>query len=88
MSIPHRSVGAGTYFVTSATFNRRRLFQVEANADLFVQTLQHYRQEGHYKLHAFVVMPVHVHLLLTPQDIAIERVLGLIKGGFFASTGI
>jgi putative transposase len=82
MSIPHRSVGAGTYFVTSATFNRRRLFQVEANAELFLQTLQHYRQEGRYKLHAFVVMPDHVHLLLTPQDIAIERVLGLIKGGF------
>ncbi len=57
MSIPHRSVGAGTYFVTSATFNRRQLFQVEANAELFLQTLQHYRREGYYKLHTFVVMP-------------------------------
>jgi putative transposase len=82
MSIPSRSVGMGTYFVTSATFQRRRLFQVAANAELFLETLQHYRLAGHYKLHAFVVMPDHIHLLLTPQDISIERAVGLIKGGF------
>jgi putative transposase len=72
----------GTFFVTSATLQRRRFFQVTANADLFLETLQHYRREGHYKLHAFVVMPDHIHLLLTPQRITIERVMGLIKGGF------
>src|SRR5271168_4388574 len=71
MSIPLRSVGTGTYFVTSATFNRRRLFQVAANAELFLDTLQQYRRQGHYKLHAFVVMPDHIHLLLTPQAVAI-----------------
>jgi len=82
MSIPSRCDGAGTYFVTSATFNRRRLFQVAANAELFLEVLQHYRREGYYKLHAFVVMPDHIHLLLTPQGAPIERVLGFIKGGF------
>jgi hypothetical protein len=30
--------------VTSATFNRRRLFQVAANAELFLETLQQYRR--------------------------------------------
>ena len=34
-----------------------------------------------YKLHAFVVMPDHIHLLLTPQE-TLERAVGLIKGGF------
>jgi putative transposase len=87
MSIPSRSDGAGTYFVTSATFNRRRLFQVAAKADLFLEVLQNYRREGHYKLHAFVVMPDHIHLLLTPQDASIERVVGLIKGGFSHRVG-
>jgi putative transposase len=82
MSIPSRSDGAGTYFVTSATFNRRRLFQVEANAELFLEVLQNYRRDGYYKLHAFVVMPDHIHLLLTPQGVPIERIVGLIKGGF------
>jgi putative transposase len=81
MSIPSRSAEAGTYFVTSGTFNRRRLFQVAANADLFVETLQQYRYAGHYKLHAFVVMPDHIHLLLTPQGLALERVMAFINGG-------
>lgn len=35
-----------------------------------------------YKIHAFVVMPDHIHLLLTPQDIVLERAMQLIKGGF------
>jgi putative transposase len=82
MSIPSRSERTGTFFVTSATFQRRQLFQVTAKAELFLETLQHYRREGHYKLHAFVVMPDHIHLLLTPQGITIERAMGLIKGGF------
>jgi putative transposase len=80
MAISARAAQPGTYFLTSATFNRRRLFQVEAHANLFLETLQHYRREGNYKLHAFVVMPDHIHLLLTPQQITLERTIGLIKG--------
>ena len=82
MAIPTHSTGHGTHFITTATFNRLRLFQIEANAALFLETLQHYRKEGRYKLHAFVVMPDHVHLLITPQEITLERAVGLIKGGF------
>jgi putative transposase len=82
VAISTRSGLPGTYFVTSATSNRRRLFQVAANAELFLETLQHYRREGHYTLHAFVVMPDHIHLLITPQGLTLERVVGLIKGGF------
>jgi len=75
------------YFVSSVTFQRRRLFQAEATAELFLETLQHYRREGRYKLHAFVVMPDHIHLLITPQEITIERAVGLIKGGFSHRVG-
>ena len=82
MAIPTRASRPGTYFITTATYNRRRLFQVEANAELFLENLQHYRREGRYKLHAFVVMPDHVHLILTPQIITLERAMNLIKGGF------
>ena len=32
-----------TYFVTAVTANRRRLFQVEATANLMLEILQHYR---------------------------------------------
>ena len=81
MAIPTRASRPGTFFLTSGTYNRRRLFQIERNAELFIETLEHYRAEGRYKLHAFVVMPDHIHLLLTPQE-TLERTIGLIKGGF------
>ena len=82
MATPARTSRPGTFFITTATYNRRRLFQSSANAELFLETLQHYRGLGHYKLHAFVVMPDHVHLILTPQGITLERAVGFIKGGF------
>ena len=82
MAIPARTAQPGTFFITSRTYNSRRLFQIPSTAELFLQTLQHYRAEGHYQLHAFVVMPDHIHLLMTPQAITLERTIGFIKGGF------
>jgi len=79
MAIPKRIHEPGTYFVTSRTFNSR-LFQVDRNAELFLETLQHYRREGLYKLHAFVVMPDHIHLLITTEDL--PRAMKHIRGGF------
>ncbi len=81
MAIPTRTARPGTYFVTSRTCNSRRLFQLPTNAELFLETLQHYRRNNEYKLHAFVVMPDHIHLLLTPSQ-TLERAMSLIKGGF------
>jgi len=72
-----------TYFVTSVTANRRRLFQVETTANLFLEVLQDNRCKGHFALHAFVVMPDHFHALLTPaQDVSLEKAMQFIKGGF------
>jgi len=82
MAIPQRTTTEGTFFITAITYNRRRAFQVSHNAELFLETLQHYRATGAYKLHAFVVMPDHVHLLLTPQGKTISQIMNLIKGGF------
>jgi putative transposase len=73
----------GTYFVTFSTSQRRRLFVVESYARLFLKTLYSYRRQGRFELHAFVVMPEHVHLLLTPAvSITLERSIQFIKGGF------
>jgi putative transposase len=72
-----------TYTFTAVTHQRRRLFQRTATAELFIATLFRYRDAGKFHLHAFVVMPDHVHMLLTPApDMAIERCAQLIKGGF------
>jgi hypothetical protein len=51
MAIPTRATSHGTFFITIQTHDRRRLFQVQATAELFLETLQHYRHEGHYKAH-------------------------------------
>jgi putative transposase len=49
---------------------------------LFMDTLLRYRQDGAFTLHAFVLMPDHFHILLTPsQETTLERAVQLIKGG-------
>jgi putative transposase len=74
--------------VTFSTFHRRKLFTVESYVRLLLQTVYRYRREGRYELHAFVVMPEHVHLLLTPAlDITIERAIQLIKGAYSHDLG-
>lgn len=69
-------------FVTIATRDRRPTFEISRVADLLVDALLHYRTLGHYKLHAYVVMPDHLHVILTPQSIALEHAIELIKNGF------
>jgi putative transposase len=72
-----------TYFITSATASRRRLFQVERNAELFLQVLRENHAKDRLQLHAFVVMPDHIHLLLTPSpEISLEKTMQYLKGGF------
>ena len=78
----------GTYFITSSTWQRRRLFVVENYVRLFLQTMYRYRREGRFQLHAFVVMPEHIHLLLTPaNDVTLERAVQLVKGGYSHALG-
>ena len=72
-----------TYALTTATHQRRALFTRTANAELLVKTLFHYRDQGRYFLHGFVIMPQHLHALLTPSSgQTIERCAQCIKGGF------
>jgi len=82
MSIPRRTTPQGTFFVTTVCYNRRRLFQVPATAELFLEILQHHRALGHYQLHAFVLMPDHIHLLLTPHGRTVSQAMQQIKGSF------
>jgi len=47
-----------------------------------------YRHDGRFELHAFVLMPEHVHLLLTPaSDVTLEHAVQLIKGGYSHALG-
>jgi REP-associated tyrosine transposase len=83
MAIPKRHFNApGTFFVTSRTWQNRALFRPEPPAEVFVDILLKYRDEGRYSLHAFVLMPDHFHLLLTPAElVTLERAVQHVKGG-------
>jgi len=71
------------FFITTITAQRQPIFRHEAAASLLLNTLVHYREQGKYLLHEFVIMPDHLHALLTPGDeISLERAMQFIKGGF------
>jgi REP-associated tyrosine transposase len=72
-----------TFFVTTVTWQRTSLFRNPQKAELMMAVLEHYREQKKYALHQFVIMPDHLHLLLTPAaGISLERAVQLIKGGF------
>jgi len=69
-----------TYMVTSATGDRQGHFRNERWARLLTDTLYHYRGSA-YLLHEFVIMPDHIHALITPLT-NLEKAVQFIKGGF------
>jgi putative transposase len=72
-----------TYFITICAHMQRNLFQRDQVAELMVATFFHYRDAGEFELHEYVVMPNHIHLLVSLDDQQqLGRVIQLIKGGF------
>jgi len=58
------------------------MFKGGPACEVFVETLLRYRDQGAYLLHAFVLMPDHFHVLLTPSTgLTLERAVQYIKGG-------
>jgi putative transposase len=81
-TIKHRVRQAGVYFVTTDTWQRRVLFKDPNLAEIVVDQLLQCRDKGLCQLHAFVLMPDHLHLLLTPdEDASLEKAMQMIKGG-------
>jgi putative transposase len=76
----HATSNGQTYMVTSSTWGRRSLFSREPWAQLLINMLYHYRNSA-YLLHEFVVMPDHIHILLTPKT-SLEKAVQFVKGGF------
>ncbi len=68
------------YFVSTQTAGRKPFFRHERWARLMLATINHYSGTG-YRLHAFVIMPDHLHLLIVPVE-SVEKSIQLIKGGF------
>jgi len=71
------------FFITTVTAQRIPIFRRAATARLLIDALTHYREQGKFLLHEFVIMPDHVHALITPApEISLERAMQFIKGGF------
>ena len=76
------------FFVTAVCWQRMPFFKDARKAELMMDVLEHYQQQGKYALHEFVIMPDHLHLLIEPaEDLSLERAVQLIKGGFSYRVG-
>jgi putative transposase len=72
-----------TFFVTTKTNASTPLLQSDRNAALLVDVLRSCVAAKRFDLHDFVIMPNHLHLLLTVfGDVTIEKAMQFIKGGF------
>ncbi|HWX56090.1 MAG TPA: transposase [Verrucomicrobiae bacterium] len=61
----------------------RALLQSERHANLLIDVLRSYVTAGKFTIHDFVVMPDHLHVLITlDATMSIEKAMQLIKGGF------
>jgi putative transposase len=80
--LTHLTGPGWTYFVTTKAWQSVAVFQVREIAEMVISKMLEYRDKGNYLLHEFVLMPNHLHLLLTPSDSSsLEKALQLIKGG-------
>src|SRR5579884_3088773 len=82
---PPQSVKADTrtFFVTTRAIEGKSILQSDRMADLFADVLRSYIREGKFKVHDFVVMRNHVHLLITVNEfMSIEKAVQIIKGNF------
>jgi putative transposase len=71
------------FFATTSTAMGKRLLQSERNAGLLIDVLRSLVAERHFKVHDFVIMPDHVHLLIEVcGEMTIEKAMQLIKGRF------
>ena len=72
-----------TFFISSSTWQRRSILQSDPLCELFLHVIRENRAKGRFKLHEFVFMRDHVHLILTPAPlVSIEKAVQFIKGGF------
>jgi putative transposase len=80
--LTHRTSTGWTYFVTTKAWQNVSVFQVQESAEIVVRKILDYRGKKNYLLHEFVLMPNHLHLLLTPSEtVSLEKAIQVIKGG-------
>lgn len=79
--LAHRTGPGWTYFVTTKSWENTFCLQAVNVAQIVVGKMLEHRDKGNYLLHDFVLMPNHLHLILTPVSTSLEKCMQLIKGG-------
>jgi putative transposase len=65
----HRYYGSGyAHFITSSCYHRRPLLDTAARRNLFLEILEQVRVRYHFVVIGYVVMPEHIHLLISEPD--------------------
>jgi putative transposase len=65
----HRYYGAGyLHFITFSCYQRRQLLGDRRRRDLFLKILEQVRRSYRFVVVGYVVMPEHVHLLLSEPE--------------------
>ena len=81
---PHRFYGGrDLHFLTFSCYQRRPLFVDAKRCDLFLHVLEHTRRRYRLVILGYVVMPEHVHLLVSePQKATLSTAVQALKLGF------
>ena len=80
----HRCYGAGyLHFITTSCYQRLPLLGTPQNRDLFLEVLEQTRRRYRFVVVGYVVMPEHVHLLVSePERGDPSLVMQVLKQGF------
>jgi putative transposase len=81
---PHRYYGAGyLHFITTSCYRRLPLLQKPQHRDLLLEVLERARRRYRFVVVGYVVMPEHLHLLLSePERGDPSQLMQAIKQGF------
>jgi len=72
-----------TFFTSTRTAGGLPLLQTESMATLLIDVIRSYTLTGKFKVHDFVVMRDHLHLLFTVNgEMTVEKAMQLVKGNF------
>ncbi len=75
------SLTGHTYFVTSNTANIGVYLAEPKCAEIVMSSLQWLRERGRIELHAYAVMPDHLHLVLTlGEQVTLAQIMQALKG--------
>lgn len=83
----HRYYGADyLHFITTSCYQRQPLLGTQSNRDLFLRVLERVRRRYRFVVVGYVVMPEHIHLLLSePERSNPSVVMQALKQGFARS---